>query len=80
MTMKEKDLDEMVPVKAYGKGELAQMYYPDKDPSWALRLFKQDLMRTPGLMDELLRRGWTPRRRLLRKDWVTRIFAALEPP
>ena len=60
--------------------ELAQLYYPDRDPSWALRLFKQDLLRAPGLIDELRRRGWTPRRRLLRKDWVTRIFAAIEPP
>lgn len=80
MTMKEKEMDGMVPVRPYGKGELAQLYYPDRDPSWALRLFKQDLLRAPGLIDELRRRGWTPRRRLLRKDWVTRIFAAIEPP
>lgn len=80
MEKRQTDVDEMVPLRAYGKGELAQMYYPDRELSWALRLFKQDLERAPGLIDELRRRGWTPQRRLLRKDWVTRIFAAIEPP
>ena len=48
----EKYLDE-VPAKAYGKGELAAMYYPDSSPSWALRLFNADLRRMPGLTDRL---------------------------
>ena len=72
-------LDE-VPVKAYGKGELAEMYYPDSSPSWALRLFNADLRRMPGLTDTLRARGWRPTARLLRIDWVRIIFEAIGPP
>ena len=76
---KDKYLDE-VPVKAYGKGELAEMYYPDSNPSWALRLFNADLRRMPGLTDALRARGWQPTTRLLRTDWVRIIFEAIGPP
>lgn len=75
----EKYLEE-VPVKAYGKGKLAEMYYPDSSPSWALRLFNADLRRMPGLTDTLRARGWRPSTRLLRIDWVRIIFEAIGPP
>ena len=78
--MKNEFLDEPVPVKAYGKGELARMYYPDCTESWARRLLNNDLRRFPGLLSELERRGWTPTARLLRKDWVRLIFEAISPP
>ncbi|MBR0274396.1 MAG: DUF4248 domain-containing protein [Bacteroidaceae bacterium] len=71
---------EEVRVKAYGKGELAEMYYPDSSPSWALRLFNADLRRMPGLTDALRARGWRPSARLLRIDWVRIIFEAIGPP
>ena len=76
---RDKYLDE-VRVKAYGKGELAEMYYPDSSPSWALRLFNADLRRMPGLADTLRARGWRPSARLLRIDWVRLIFEAIGPP
>ena len=78
--MKNGFLDEPAPVKAYGKGELARMYYPDCTESWARRLLNNDLQRFPGLIPELERRGWTPTARLLRKDWVRLIFEAISPP
>ena len=65
---------------SYGKGELAQMYYPHCTLSWALRLFNKDLRRFPGLVDELQGRGWNVSTRLLRKDWVRLIFEAIGPP
>lgn len=72
--------DEPVPVKAYGKGELAQKYYPDCTESWARRLLNKDILRFPGLAGELRRRGWKPTDRLLRHDWVRLIFDAIGPP
>ena len=78
--MKSSKYLEEVRVKAYGKGELAVMYYPDSSPSWALRLFNADLRRMPGLTDALWARGWRPCARLLRIDWVRLIFEAIGPP
>ena len=78
--MKSEKFEEEVRVKAYGKGELAEMYYPDSSPSWALRLFNADLRRMPGLTDTLRARGWRPTARLLRIDWVRIIFEAIGPP
>lgn len=79
MNTKDKSL-EPAPLQAYGKGQLANMYYPDCTDSWARRLFNKDLQRVPGLTEELRRRGWSPQMRLLRKDWVRLIFDAIEPP
>ena len=78
--MKSEKFEEEVRVKAYGKGELAEMYYPDSSPSWALRLFNADLRRMPGLTDTLRARGWRPTARLLRIDWVRIIFEAIGLP
>ena len=77
--MKEHDFEE-ARIRAYGKGELAQMYYPNCTLSWALRLFQADLERAPGLTDALRRWGWTPRQRLLRHAWVRLIFDGIGPP
>lgn len=72
--------DEAVPVKAYGKGQLAGMYYPDCTESWARRLLNKDIQRFPELEEALRRRGWRPTDRLLRHDWVRLIFEAIGPP
>jgi len=75
-----KEMEEKVSFGPYGKGELAQKYYPYCTPSWALRLFNKDLQRFPGLTEALRQRGWRPTTRLLRKDWVRLIFEAIDPP
>ena len=72
--------DQTTKLKPYGKGELAQMYFPDASPKWALRLFNRELHNVRGLIMRLRRRGWTPSARFLRKEWVRIIFEAIEPP
>ena len=66
--------------RACGKGQLAELYYPDSSPSWALRLLNKDIHRMPGLTERLRQRGWRPTDRLLRRDWVQLIFDAIGPP
>lgn len=72
--------DHTTPLKPYGKGELAQMYFPDASPKWALRLFNRDLHSSPALMAQLRQRGWTPAMRFLRKELVRIIFEAIGKP
>ncbi len=67
-------------IRAYGKSELASLYYPHCTSSWARRLMAQDLERYPGLMDRLRQQGWNPTSRLLRPHWVRTIFDAIGEP
>ena len=75
----DKEFD-MERARAYGKGQLAELYYPDSSPSWALRLLNKDIRRMPGLTERLRQRGWRPSDRLLRRDWVQLICDAIGPP
>ena len=47
-------------VRAYQKGQLAQMYYPWCGYRPALRRFACDLERALTLRDDLRRTGWVP--------------------
>ena len=72
--------DQTTPLKPYSKSELAQMYYPEASPTWALRLFNRDLRSSPKLIAQLQWTGWSPATRFLRKEWVRLIFEAIGPP
>ena len=70
----------MVKIRAYQKGQLAQMYYPWCGYRQALANFKRDLERATELMDTLRRTGWDDRNRVLTPLQVRFIFDALGEP
>ena len=45
-------------IRNYYYGELAQLYYPDRDYYSALRLFREELHATRGLWDALVAEGY----------------------
>ena len=40
-------------IKSYGFGQLAQLYYPDRDERSAVRLFREEMKLTRGLWDAI---------------------------
>ena len=46
-------------------GELALLYYPDRSYKTAVRLFRNELECTPGLMDALTDEGYKRNQRVL---------------
>jgi hypothetical protein len=57
-------------VRSYGFGQLAQMYYPDRGERSAIRLFREELRITRGLLKALKREGYDERQRLLTRRQV----------
>ena len=67
-------------IKPYRFGELAQLYYPDRDYYSALRLFREELHATRGLWDALVAEGYRERQKVLTRAQVKVIVHALGPP
>ena len=67
-------------IRAYQKGQLAQMYYPWCDYRPALRRFAQDLARAHQLREDLRKTGWLPSCRVFTPKQVQLIFEALGEP
>ena len=67
-------------IKNYHYGELAQLYYPDRDYYSALRLFREELRVTRGLWDALVAEGYRERQKVLTRAQVKVIVHALGPP
>ena len=70
----------MMKIRAYQKGQLAQMYYPWCGYRPALRRFANDLERARTLHDDLRRTGWHPANRIFTPMQVQLIFEALGEP
>ena len=70
----------MMKIRAYQKGQLAQMYYPWCGYRPALRRFANDLKRARTLHDDLRSTGWHPANRIFTPMQVQLIFEALGEP
>lgn len=55
-------------IKSYGFGQLAQLYYPDRDERSAVRLFREEMKLTRGLWDAMTAVATSPTRRSSRED------------
>lgn len=66
-------------VRAYGRTELAQHYYPNMCADSAWRKLKLQLSEYPGLMDALIAAGYTGRRRTFTPMQVEIIVDSLGP-
>ena len=67
-------------IKSYGFGQLAQLYYPDRDYNSALRLFREELHVTRGLWDALTAEGYREKQKVLTRAQVKVIVGFLDPP
>ena len=67
-------------ITAYGIGELAEAYYPDREYSTAVRLFNRDLHRTRGLLDALRKQGFKDGDRIFTRAQVRVIVKYLGDP
>ena len=67
-------------IEEYWIGDLAQLYYPDRDYKSALRLFDKDLCCTRGLWNALRTQGYKPRDRLFTRSQVRIIVKYLGEP
>ena len=67
-------------IKPYHFGELAQLYYPDRDYYSALRLFREELHVTRGLWDALTTEGYREKQKVLTRAQVKTIVRFLDPP
>ena len=67
-------------LRSYGFGQLAQLYYPDRDYNSALRLFHEELRVTRGLWDALTAEGYREKQKVLTRAQVKVIVRFLDPP
>lgn len=67
-------------IKIYRFGELARMYYPDRDYDSALRMFHRELHNTCGLWKALTAEGYKEGDRLLTRSQVKAIVKFLGEP
>lgn len=67
-------------IRAYQKGQLAQMFYPWCGKRAALRRFAQDLDRALTLKEELQLTGWSETTRVLTPQQVKLIVETIGDP
>lgn len=67
-------------IRAYQKGELAQMYYPWCSRRHAVRCLNRDIEHAWTLRRLLQQTGWRPDNRILTPQQVTLIFNKLGEP
>ena len=67
-------------IRAYQKGELAQMYYPWCGKRQALSNFNRDVQRSWALCRGLRRMGWRPANRIFTERQSELIFKILGEP
>ena len=64
----------------YAFGQLAQLYYPDRSPQSAIRLFREEMMLTRGLWDAMTAVGYKPYTKVLTRGQVKTIVQYLGEP
>jgi hypothetical protein len=64
----------------YGFGELAGLYYPDRDYDSALRMFRKELQMTRGLWNALQSEGYKENSKVLTRAQVRTIVKFLGEP
>ena len=69
-----------VGVSSYGFGQLAQLYYPDRDERSAVRLFREEMKLTRGLWDALTAVNYKPYCKVLTRGQVRTIVRFLGEP
>ena len=67
-------------LRSYGFGQLAQLYYPDRDERSAVRLFREEMKLTRGLWDALTAVGYKPYCKVLTRGQVRTIVQFLGEP
>lgn len=67
-------------IKDYPFGELAQMYYPDRSPQGALRLFREEMRLTRGMWKAMVAQGYKPYSKVLTRAQVKTIVQFLGEP
>ena len=67
-------------IQIYGFGELAELYYPDRDYNSALRLFRKELRETRGLWPALQAEGYKENSKVLTRAQVRTIVKYLGEP
>ena len=67
-------------IKPYNFGELAQMYYPDHPYDSALRLFREEMHLTRGLLDAMVAEGYKEKTKTFTRAQVKVIVKFLDPP
>ena len=67
-------------IKDYNFGELAQMYYPDREYSTVVRRFREELQQTTGLSTALKSMNYKGKERVLTRSQVRVIVQYLGAP
>ena len=67
-------------IKSYPFGELAQMYYPDRSPQGALRLFREEMRLTRGMWKAMVAQGYKENTKTLSRAQVRTIIQFLGEP
>ena len=67
-------------LRSYGFGQLAQLYYPDRDERSAVRLFREEMKLTRGLWDAMTAVGYKPYCKVLTRGQVKTIVQFLGEP
>ena len=67
-------------IQSYAFGQLAQLYYPDRSPQSASRLFREELTQTRGLLKALEAVGYKPYCKVLTRGQVKTIVQFLGEP
>ena len=67
-------------IKDYNFGELAQMYYPDREYLTAVRRFREELQQTTGLSSALRSVNYKGKERVLTRSQVRVIVQYLGAP
>lgn len=67
-------------LRSYGFGQLAQLYYPDRDERSAVRLFREEMHLTRGLWDAMTAVGYKPYTKVLTRGQVKTIVQFLGEP
>ena len=67
-------------IKDYPFGELAQLYYPDRNYQSALRLFREEMHLTRGMWPAMVAQGYKENTKTLTRAQVRTIVQFLGEP
>ena len=67
-------------LRSYGFGQLAQLYYPDRDERSALRLFRREMHDTRGMWQAMRDVGYKENTKVLTRAQVKVIVKFLGDP
>ena len=67
-------------IRPYPFGDLAQMYYPDRNYQSALRLFREEMHLTRGMWKAMVAEGYKEKTKMLTRAQVRTIVRFLGEP